>query len=464
MRDKEIMSYMNPEFTDGAWREMEKILDREMPVKRDRKRLVIWFRMAAGLLLLLSIGWFLFPANAGQTEATIANLPSINTDIQKKSSDNSLIPTTHTAHISNETTNTHSTLKKSLISPNSRNQNADVTTVELPKQKVSANQSPKPNEPVIASISETDPVIKSTESDSGEKTVESPAYSSYIVKTVNTIPLMVDETSEQEPSNFPEPTKVKKRLLRKSDFLVYANGQSETLSSLNGFEAGIALGRNLGESRFEVSIGAGFQSEIRELVFETNSFLNTPYSDSSTPASQVVINPEVYNNFGSANDPVTGMPTNDFTGSLAAAGSSYLNVQLNYLALPVNLRYRMTPRLGIFGGITPSVFLFGSITPKDDYAAIGNLQDDAEVAANFASGSQDSYPIANNRFFYFTSKPLDPAAINRFKFPVQIGLDYHITRKFVMTLDYQHTPFTITDKSYVRTNTGRIRLGGQFKF
>lgn len=454
---------MNPEFTENAWREMEKILDREMPVKRDRKRLVIWFRVAAGILLVSTIGWLLFPANADQSGTTMANIPAIQKDSHNGSPENEPTQQIHTAQIANETTNTNHTPKKSINSPNSRIQNTDVTTAELPVQKVSTNQNPMPNESVIAHKAENELPVQNIEPNKEKKTEEYPIYTSYVVNAVNTLAFEVDQTSGPESPPFSEATKIKKRLLRKTDFLVYANGQSEAFASLNGYEAGIALGRNLGESKFKVSMGVGFQSEIRELVFETNSFLNTPYSDSSSPITQVGINPEVYNNFGSGIDPVTGNPSNDFTGSLAA-GSSYLNVQLNYLTLPVNLSYRITPRLGIQGGISPSIFLFGSITPKTDYVAIGNLYDDAELSSNFASDIQDAYPIANNRFFYFTSKPLDPAAINRIKLPVHIGLDYQLTRNFVMTLDYQHTPFTITDKSYVRTNKGRIRLGGMYRF
>lgn len=54
MLDKSNQSEIDAAFEDEAWGNMEAILDREMPVKRDKRRFIWWW--FGGLLLLLSIG------------------------------------------------------------------------------------------------------------------------------------------------------------------------------------------------------------------------------------------------------------------------------------------------------------------------------------------------------------------------------------------------------------------------
>jgi hypothetical protein len=468
MRDKEIKYYMNQEFTDKAWQEMEKILDREMPVEKDRKKLIFWFRMAAGFLLLFAIGWIIFPVKPNQTETTNVLSPVTET-IQQTDLKNSNTP--KNAQNQQPATITRNSAKtqteKPVYRPNSRKQNSDVTSAEKLKHITAIPHNPNPNEPSDV-LTNNNPDFQNPKTDP-ERAIPAPILNSVqsnsLVQEITSLDFQVIAMTENTFKPVAGAGLQKYSKPGRIDMLLFVRGQSEHLTALHGYEAGLSMEKRLGRSKWTMAIGTAFQSEIRQLEFETNSYLNETLADSSVPISLVVVDPEFNFNMDTM-DETTGSPIAGFSGGSQFAANTNLNVQLNYVAFPVVAKYNLTPRFGIQAGVTPSVFLFGRITSQNSYADIGrSLEHDAIYANNTASDSNRSYPIQNNRYFYFTSKAIAPAAIKRLKFPVHIGLDYQINRHLGVSLDYQYNPFRILNKDFVFTdNNQRFRLGANWKF
>lgn len=466
---------MDPDFRDKAWQEMQSILDREMPVQKDKRRFIIWFWRAAGVLLLITAGIIFLPRFNSQHDVATEDSAQILND---NHTNEKIVNIEKNSNTITESliTQDQPQLTKSDKSPKSRNQYSDVIPVKLSEKETVVAQNPIPNDfsapapkeevnaPIIASLPKDD-LITSTLQPRME-----------LINAIRTLDFQVSGYSS-EPFSFEENSvKVSRRdKPRKIDFLVYANGQSESLLALTGYEAGLAVNKRLGESKWGISFGAGFQSEIRMLDFKTESYLNLATEDASLPDFQISVNPEASSNFGFSNNtdaPVNNPSVSDYEYLAAAnAAASKLNVKLNYLAFPVSASYRLTPRIGILAGVTPSVYLSGSVTVQDNYAEFDrNFTADefsplAGGGNNFTNNSSgESHPLQNNRYFYYTSKPLAPAAIKRVKFPVHAGLNYQISRHLGLTLDYQYTIHNITDKPYIQTPKQRLRLGGYLKF
>ncbi|KAA3630720.1 MAG: hypothetical protein DWQ02_17560 [Bacteroidetes bacterium] len=477
MQDKEVQSYMDPEFREKAWHEMQSILDREMPVQKDRRRFIIWFWRAAGILLLVTAGIVFWPENTARHEMATTeakNLVHENNSIDKLDTDDKTAKTI-VENIASKN-QAISTKTKSDNSPKSRNQNSDVISAKLPTKESALALNPIPNDyPQLTTLKEESvPTIGVLPEE--EITLSAISKRQDLVQSIRTLGFQISDYSKESLSFGDTPVRIPRGSKpKKVDFLIYANGQSESFLALTGYEAGAAVHKRLGKSKWGLSVGSGFQSEIRELDFETESYLNLATVDASFPNFQVSVSPEigVSNGFTENTDaPVNNPSLSDYEYLAAAnAAASKLNVKLNYLAFPVSATYQLTPRIGILAGVTPSVYLSGSVTLQDNYAKLdANFADDEYspiVGGNnsiSSSSSGETHPLENNRFFYYTSKPLAPAAINRMKFPVHVGLNYQLTKHLGITMNYQYTPFNITDKPYIRTSSQRIRLGGFWKF
>jgi opacity protein-like surface antigen len=423
-------------------------------------------RLAAGFLLLFIIGWLLFPAKSNKVESANVLPPVAEKTIDPilQNTNTNKIPLNPSSQKTTDKVPKNAQLKSPVNRPNSPNQNTDVNNAGITQLTPVTKRNPIPNEPYKASATIDPPTQSITEDPARAEAANSIFAGQSNSTTVNEIHTLAFQISANEENYVPKAgvQLPKGSKPRKVDMLVYAKGQSRNMASLNGYEAGLALEKRIGKSKWSMVLGGAFQSEIRQLKFQTNSFINETFADSSVPISLVVVDPEANFNLDSM-DEITGYPTNGFAGSNQFSSNSNLNVQLNYVAFPLAASYQLTPRFGIQAGITPSIFLFGKITTKDNYAEVGRSFEQDAINTN-ASASKRSYPIQNNRYFYFTSKAIAPAAIKRFKFPVHLGLDYQVNRHLSISLDYQYTPFRIIDKDFVSTNNQRVRLGAGWKF
>lgn len=468
MRDKEIQRYMDKEFTEKAWLEMNRVLDREMPVTKKKRRAAVWFWMAAGILLLLSSGILLWAKESSSPQDEFKEKP-IASNIQENrvaaNSAKSAISPASTAPPFTGKKITSAGKVKTNNRPNSRTQNTDAPINTFISVNDPVGSSPRFNdlledEKTMDSSLETLPATEFVQVDEApftSRTVRS-------IRKIRTLTLYLKEPSTNDYAfskndiDLPwgsKPSRV--------DLFLYANGQTEGFSALKGYEAGIAMSKRLAHSKWSLSMGSGFQSEIRTLEVNTNSYFNFTVVDSSIPTT-TEINAQVFDNFNYDPDDATSSPVNGFEDAAQSSGSSNLNVQLYYLAFPIKVSYKLTPRFGLNTGITPSIYLSGKITNRENYISpSGKLALDNTNYAG-AADLTTPIPIANNRFFYFTSKAIAPAAIKKWKFPVHIGLDYQITRHFGTTLDYQVALGSLTDRNYISTGNQRFRLGGYWKF
>lgn len=99
MRDKDIQRYMDKEFTEKAWLEMNKMLDLEMPVENKKRRAAVWFWMAAGILLLLSSGILLWSKDSTSPKDEFKEKIIASNIQENNDSKNSAIPSTPPASI-----------------------------------------------------------------------------------------------------------------------------------------------------------------------------------------------------------------------------------------------------------------------------------------------------------------------------------------------------------------------------
>lgn len=471
MLDKEVKSYMDKAYMDEAWNKMEQVLDTEMPVEKKDRRRIIWFWVAAGLILLISGSIYLVGQNweardnAPETNGPVAGTtPSKNNIAQfpatEKSSttDNnkiksSLTPETTTG---SNTPKTRPTSRGSLTSSQLIDKNESTPQIPSETPVLAASQTATPQE---ASTSSKQPVsVQPT----------TPAVNSATVKAIATLDnFSVNKTSR--PFKFEEgAVKLQKKSIpKKLIHEIYANGQSTSITALKGYEAGISLGKQLKNPRWTVFAGAGFQSEVRSLDINSKSYVNTS-SETSQDVADVYVTPINVSAGFSYTDDQSNLSGgfSPIQQEASSSGNINLNVQLNYLTLPLNIAYRLTPRFSIKAGITPSIFLNGKMITQDNFFKATMENFDSSVTPNSINFPQNSnsIPLANNRYIYFTKSVIEPAKIHRFRLPANIGMQYHISKRFGLSADYQTQLTSVVNKGYFKTNRHRFRLGGFWRF
>ena len=479
MRDKGEKEFMHKEFADFAWSEMEKVLDREMPVDKKKKRGAIWFwARAAGVLLILSIALFIQQQIKTKTLAAnvLPNTQTINATADTKSSNSieNKRPTTDIASIDK--------------AQHVKNQ----TIPYIPKHQSNDTYSPK-------TTTDSDVSTKSTISTNAPKTEENVAFQSTDNQEISTQKIAIENPKPQQiqtnnvvqktPLVHPIATQInsiqpttltfnavqpflplkavplsKKNIPRKVNITAFAKAQTASFVEVSGYEAGILLSKNIKNTKWSTNAGLAYQTEIRQLRLEQKS------------TGQYILDTEIQNvPIGSSIDgtvffdiDASKIPDLDESSSSQAIRTSVanvLNLQLQYVSLPIQIDYKLSPRFSMLAGLSPSLFIKGRIVDKQDYLKVSNREtSDVNTLEAFGNALNSNYIPLQTNALKLTSKILAPVVINRFRLPAYLGVKYQVSRHFGLSLDVEANLLPIVNKDFVRIDNGRFRLGGYWRF
>jgi hypothetical protein len=476
MRDKELKSYMDPAFSDLAWKKMEEVLDRELPVEKKKRRLVVWFWMAAGLALLVAGSIYLF-GNDPYMEYQNSTEQPVAFDSNEKVAPSITITDSETLidHAKADN-NLNSEQKIENKSPNTP-YISDVTTITPSIKTIEKSATPNPNETQqLITLNDEVPVKKTIKTEDSPKEVIAVPLKP-ISESVNEIATLAFNKIENKslPYRFSEKevSFSRKSIPKSIRFKGYLTGQNSDFGKLQGYEAGIVISKKLAKSKWSFSGGTGFQSEIRTLEIQSAGYIQSDDEAANTdfPSSggvqDIEFTGQVFVDINGIDSEILADPTNGFQSVYSSKTNSSvnLNVQLYYITFPLKANFHISPRFSFSAGVTPSVYLTGTITDKMDYFPSARNFDVDQAASSLLDNNQStSIPIANNRYFYFTSTAVAPAKIKRWKFPVHVGIDYQLTKHFGLTIDYKANLSPIIDKDFIKTDLQRFHFGGYWAF
>lgn len=476
MRDKGEKEFMHTAFSDFAWSEMEKALDREMPVDKKKKRGAVWFwTRAAGILLILSIAFFIQQQIKTKILVTniISNTPTTNaiTDTKSSNTTENRLPTADITSIS----------KQQNVQNQTHRPKHQANDIYSPKTIANADVSTKGTTSTNAPKTEENLVLQSTD---GQKSSTPKTFA----KTPNSQQIQANNVVQRTPLVHPIVTQInsiqpailafnevhaflplkaiplsKKSIPRKVHITAFAKIQTASFSEVSGYEMGVLLSKNIKNTKWGTNAGLAYQTEIRQLRLEQTSTgqytLDTDPQDSPVQNS---INGTVFFDIDASKIP----SSNEFSSGLGIASiANVLNLQLQYVSLPIQIDYKLSPRFSMLAGISPSFFIEGKIVDKQNYLkASSRTSSDLNTFAAFGNVSNSSFIPLQTNALNLTSKILAPVIINRFRLPAYLGIKYQINRHFGLSLDTEANLLPIVNKDFVRIDNGRFRLGGYWRF
>ena len=166
---------IDQEFTDHSWKEMKKLLDQEMPVKRRRRRGLIWFFLVGAIGLALGI-WFygknqpaLLPVTAPIPIATESPTDNWINPQYNNPGENNQMPTDPTEQAQDRThESSYSTIEapgkasNNTVIPNplKSNQNVNTPTPSTNLENINSQKGAEPTSSFIAQSTTPNPIIE----------------------------------------------------------------------------------------------------------------------------------------------------------------------------------------------------------------------------------------------------------------------------------------------------------------
>ncbi len=304
-------------FVDRSWSEMQKLLDKEMPVRQHSRR-SLWL-LALGFLVLTTAGWLFGPTSNLYRPLMSADLPVV--DQQLPSTDEWITTTSDSTIVPNKSTNpTHQ------ITPDRLN---------ILQAKKNNNQ-PKPNNADLTSIPQMNNLTTNNEQLSSP-----PAPRLRPAGNISYTALAFLKTNNKElqwplretPSFFEFKSKVRPTVSN-WNWGVQANVLSATVPNANGWSLGVWGQRpRFFSNRLSLRFGLLYQTESR-----------TPYG-AGTIDKDVGISAE-------NTDPTVSFPSGRQQDTLdAQAVANLLDLQVRRYQLPLEVQWRATRQLNVIGGM-----------------------------------------------------------------------------------------------------------------
>lgn len=424
-------------FSDHAWNEMRKVLDREMPERKRRGAFWLWFLPALGLCVLLGRDSLVNPKIPVATEkAPVEKAPIAQHQqhpVKKAEQNNTNTPEDPTSASVKPGFEKNSKAIATLNTP-AKTAGKSQTSQKAGAIDVTANQTTQDNTLKVATNVENSPSATQSKNapavviatSSAEKAVaeeeqvqETWVNSQTITQRVMALPLR-DQEVEQVPI---KPQLIKQKLEWWADagtqFALGING-------LSGYRAGISTGIPMGRLRLQTGLGyeqteVGIQSVQRD----------------------VLTGKENYSDVKLATPGTTGL------GSSAAGRNdmeSISSLQLRFVNWHLGLQYPLTRRLGLnMGGnvhYLESVKM-GTVFIKDSFLNFGMDQMDVALSN---SGNQ-----------FVPQQPgesLTSESFRNFGFSAQLGFSYRLAPRWTAMLDYRQSlqHFTKADNLLLKPN------------
>ena len=428
----------NQSLVDKGWGQMSSILDKEMPVEKDRRRPFLWWFFGVAALLLVSFTGYVILDSDKNGAATDQEVPVAGLVNTKSANNQEDKKTDFSPSPSDNLSSEESQIKSSPAKAETGSINS-IPEINISKQASSANEdgiqaslsdkvetakviqdqdrveesteSSKDNEiqdennltPDESELSE----VKASLSTASSELTNAPARESFSYKSLSALDIMSLEKNESnfdyEPLNTPKELKSNSR---KIDYRVYGGGLTETRSPFLGGLAGIGVELPL-SSKFSINAGLEYnylnrseigtgRNEDRAVQYNTGGiFVGNPLSN---------IPPLVGNNtFTEVNDLVFEEQIQD----------------LHYIAMPIGVEYRFHPRWGVNAGFAVA------------YLASSRLSEAFTVDLQSDDESMDT-----NEFYQVNTDSRD--GLNLWDFQFDTGIRFYVSRRIDISFNYRH--------------------------
>lgn len=423
-------------FSDHAWNEMRKVLDREMPERKRRGAFWLWFLPALGLCVLLGRDSLVQPKIPVATEkAPVENAPIAQhqqhtvKNAEQNSKNTPEDPTSAAVQPGLEVNSKAIATLKAPVAAAGKSQASNKAgtinaTATQTTQDTELSETAKVENTPLATQSETQPGANATSSE--EKAVletqeEEAAWTSSQMLAQRAMAL-------SSPAQEPEPISITPaRIKQKLEWWADAGTQFALgINGLSGYRAGISTGIPMGRLRVQTGLGyeqtvVGIQSVQRDVLTGKENYSDVKLASPGTIG------------LGSS---VAGR--ND--------AESISSLQLRFVNWHLGLQYPLTRRLGLnMGGnvhYLESVKL-GTVFIKDSFLNFG--ADQMDVA------------LSNNGNQFVPQQPgenLSSESFRNFGFSAQLGFSYRLTPRWTAMLDYRQSlqHFTKADNLLLKPN------------
>jgi hypothetical protein len=412
-------------FTDRAWGEMEKLLDKEMPVQSKGHRFLwLW---ALGLVILGGLGWLFGPTSNVIRAEELLSLPLADqTDSRSNLSANMestvTIPSTDTfeekiAHqnssqnvIPNENKLTRKPEDASINYQEAKPQSGDVNLVEeITSEFILSTASTSKEEPLVSSHELLPSVEDQVESDIFLKEQERSSLA------VAALPFLQKESKElswplrKTPESIEFKSKVRPQRSN-WNWGVQAFALGTDVFDLNGGAIGV-WGQRPHFFTPRLSLSLGVQYELINLQPSSISIPSNVQLDASTESS----------------DPTTSFPPNRQMDTVTAQqAAAHLNLRVRQFQLPLSLHWSFGRKWSAFGGAQLS---YRNVLIREP------AENDQSLAF---SGSDPQTGL------YSELVKLDPGAtfpannLNRWDIGTHLGIAYRLSNRMEAMMSYEH--------------------------
>ena len=427
---------------DQGWKDMSAILDRDIPVKRNRKP-VAWV-LIAGALLVAALTWTLtgqgeLDANKSivPTERQVAPMADNTPEIEAEENKNSHVVEQHTPDHQGpaEKQPTYSQFpvvitevgpekSRSVASENDVPETAIEQDRRSNETAVRANTQSGDGESIVDGLNEENTDLAEVQSESRERAID--------VDPVQ--PIQSSGIALLEPPVAVMPT-AGYEVVKKSKLGLHVFGAPhfDEAIRVNGLEAGLLVGYDVA-SRWSVRAGVSYG------YYEENGLVDLDFSKSMDRASQEIDLTPVL-------DPGSTYPQLDINELVSYDTAQVLTNKLSYIHVPLHVEYRLTKNLGVIVGAKFSWLLSAPV--------------ENGVRGTSFSGSAGSMDLNNVGNFL-----IDFDVLKRFDWAPSAGISWRAGRKFAFDVQYFHGMIPYIDRSEVanRSDYNRsLSLGVRYR-
>ncbi|MEZ4961195.1 MAG: outer membrane beta-barrel protein [Saprospiraceae bacterium] len=408
MQDKEI--HIDKKFTDRAWKDMRSRLDDEMPTGKRRRRFAWWW-WPIGLAVVatgLAYVWYAstpipgpapsdkpaalerVPADLSKTQQPVAEaLPASPSNVPSEQAELSF-PGTSQQQPPPSIAAQHASTAKALAS-------------KKPNLEMDA-QMPGYQQKLLNAIqlsAETFPLAKSEEAGLAEQQppLRMAEYLSNPALAMLDNPAHFEGKLLEKPIRHPSPVGLS----------AYAGGMAAPSSAANGLEAGLMAGLPIGHSRFSVEGGAGYALVQQPLYIVVSQGADPTTIPTNETADEV---------FVSIADAEKVSPLEASFNSVTRARES---LQMHYANFPLQIRYKVSPRWGLYGGANFGILL--ASTPGFTGGGLLN---------GFGRKLSDEYDVS-----VAEASKNSTVTLSRYDLSATGGLFYQLSRRLSLHARYQ---------------------------
>jgi hypothetical protein len=445
MPDKIEKYLIDNELIDNGWEQMQAILDKEMPIKPKRRRMIPFWWLSSGIAAAAVFGSFLFFQQnnkiskeniANQTQNKTIQQESLTNKSQQNDSKEINISSTSKTTISIDKTSTPTQQVKTQISSKKSLKSVsknDTQTPILATAKIGNLATIQENE--IEQVTHNETIAK--------EDINKNVVNRVTLDGVENLSILgVNKNDFNKASFMPiiarKPIKIKKQ--RAFQHAIFGRFNYTGIID-NGYTYGYMLSKKIqGKHSLQARVFAERNTRFVHLISETftvpksilgkGSMSSVPNMNSDTTFSQIIYP------FNENCTCALIAQANNFNGTYVEDKNAYVLLNSTHLGLGINYNYRITPRWDLSTGFGFSY-------------AVKELQYKLQVFESLVNSSQldptSGSNINNKDTQNLYSQQLARQRIfSRWDGYFELGANFHVTKRFALGAAYRYGVIDIT--------------------